>query len=85
LVEGLLKQAERGELQVRAAPDQEARRQHLRLESAVHLVAWAIVFASLVGVGTVLTLSEERIYGSVGYAMAGLSFVVFLWRSTRRE
>lgn len=85
MAEGFLKQAERGELQVRAAPDEEARRLHQRLEGAIQLIAIAIVFATLVGAGTILTLNEERAFGLVGYTMAGIGFVVFLWRSTRRD
>jgi predicted unusual protein kinase regulating ubiquinone biosynthesis (AarF/ABC1/UbiB family) len=85
LAEGILKQAERGEFQIRAAPDQEARRQHQRLEGSIHLIAIAIVFATLIGAGTILTLNEERAFGLVGYAMAGMSFIVFLWRSTRKD
>jgi hypothetical protein len=38
----------------------------------------------LVGAGTVLLLNDERLFGLIGYGLAGVSFLLFLLRGAQR-
>ena len=83
MAESLFRQAERGELQIRAAPESEMRRLYHGIELAIHQVAIGIVIAVLAGTGTILLLNGENILGLVGLGLTGLSLGAFFWRSFR--
>jgi predicted unusual protein kinase regulating ubiquinone biosynthesis (AarF/ABC1/UbiB family) len=85
LADNLFRRAEQGELQVRTNPDREAQRQQRRLEKAINRLATGVVFASLVVAGTVLVVNDLRVLGLAGYALAGASLVVSLWRGIRQN
>jgi predicted unusual protein kinase regulating ubiquinone biosynthesis (AarF/ABC1/UbiB family) len=83
MAESFFRQTERGELQVRAAPETEMRRLYHRIELAIHQVALAIVIAVLAGAGTILLLNGENVLGLVGLVLSGITLGAFLWRSFR--
>jgi predicted unusual protein kinase regulating ubiquinone biosynthesis (AarF/ABC1/UbiB family) len=80
LADNVLTRAERGELEVKLAPDDTLRGQINRIEVITGQIVIGVIFATLTLASTLLYVNHEQQLGVIGYAFSGLSLAVLLLR-----
>jgi hypothetical protein len=80
LADNVLNRAERGELQVQIAPDDQLKQQVTHIETSVSQIYTAVIFASLVLTSTLLYINQEHGLGIVGYVCSGVVLVITMLR-----
>ena len=83
LMEEVIRRFDRGELWTAKSAAHAGLPSNQRMESGLHQISLAIVFAALTGASTVLMLNGEPSYGFPGFVLAGISFVAFIWRAMK--
>jgi predicted unusual protein kinase regulating ubiquinone biosynthesis (AarF/ABC1/UbiB family) len=83
LMEEAVRRFDRGELWTTKSTETAGIPGNQPRETGFHQISLAIVFAALTGSSTVLLLNAERLYGLIGFSLAGVSLLVLLWRTLK--
>jgi predicted unusual protein kinase regulating ubiquinone biosynthesis (AarF/ABC1/UbiB family) len=80
LADNVLERAERGQLSVQIAPNDNLFKQVNRIETAVSQMSFGLIFATLVLASTLLFTQQERVLGMIGYGLSAVTFVFLVLR-----
>jgi hypothetical protein len=81
LADNVLSRAERGDLSVKVALDDNVKRQLTRIESSTSQIVVGIVFATFALTGTILYINHDESLGIAGFALAAFTLLILLLRS----